>query len=85
MPKAIPSTSKRVGLKILRIADVCEKTGLRTAAIYKLQAAGKFPHSVRVGDAQGGAVGWVESEIDEYLLERMSQRGTAGAAAQARG
>lgn len=39
--------------------------------IYRLEAAGKFPKRVPIGDAR---VGWVENEIDDYVAEKVKSR-----------
>jgi prophage regulatory protein len=42
--------------------------------IDRLEAAGKFPKRVAIGP---GRVAWVESEIDEYVAEKIASRSTA--------
>ena len=58
-------------MKIIRLKDVMESTGLARATIYKFIALGTFPESVSLGDR---CVGWVESEVQEWILERVAQR-----------
>jgi len=64
--------------KILRLKDVLGRTGLtrsRGAApslAYALVKDGKFPHPVPLG---ARAVGWLESEIDQWIAERVNARG----------
>lgn len=54
-------------MRVLRIKDVCERTGLKHAWIYKLEGEGRFPARVELGP---NAVGWLESEVDEWISSR---------------
>tara|TARA_R110000868_G_scaffold370523_2_gene634010 strand:+ start:16578 stop:16781 length:204 start_codon:yes stop_codon:yes gene_type:complete len=58
-------------MKIIRLKDVMESTGLARATVYKFMAMGTFPESVSLGDR---CVGWVESEVQDWILERIAQR-----------
>lgn len=49
---------------ILRLPTVKARTGLSRSTIYQRMDEGKFPRSVSLG---GRAVGWIESEIDEWV------------------
>lgn len=57
-------------VRILRVRQVGERTGLSRSTIYELVAEGLLPPPVRVGHR---TVGWVESEIDEFLRRRIAQ------------
>ena len=48
------------GVRILRIAQVCERTGLATSSIYSLIAQGTFPKPVPLSVNR---VGWLEHEL----------------------
>ena len=62
--------------RILRLPEVMARTGLSRATIYRWRLAGRFPQAVRLGTR---CVGWIESEIEEWLRERMAERpGGAG-------
>jgi len=50
--------------KILRLTDVKNSTGLSRSTIYPRMAEGSFPRPVNLG---GRAVGWLESEVDNWL------------------
>lgn len=58
--------------RILRLNDVKEKTGLSRSSIYAFVKEGKFPKPISLGDR---AVGWIESEIELFLLKRADMRG----------
>lgn len=49
---------------ILRLPTVKARTGLSRSTIYLRIAEGRFPKPIALG---GRAVGWLESEIDEWL------------------
>lgn len=49
---------------ILRLHQVSARVGLGRTAIYSRIGDGTFPKPVSLG---GGAVGWVESEIDAWV------------------
>lgn len=59
-------------LSILRRHDVQARTGLARSTIYLRVAQGTFPKPVSLG---GRAVGWVESEIDDWLRQLVDARG----------
>jgi len=56
-------------LRILRILEVKGRTGLPRSSIYAKISEGKFPKPIFLGG--GRSVGWVESEIDEWILEQI--------------
>jgi prophage regulatory protein len=58
-------------VRILRLRDVEERVGLRRANIYRRAATGTFPKPIRLGP---NASGWIESEIDAWLAERVAAR-----------
>lgn len=69
--KAIRETAslQNAELKILRRRQVEERVGLSCSTIYAGIAAGTFPKPVQLG-AQ--SVGWIESEITQWLHERVA-------------
>jgi prophage regulatory protein len=58
-------------IRILRLSQVMEATGLRKTSIYELQAAGRFPMRVQI---TGHSVGWIDSEVQAWLCERIARR-----------
>lgn len=58
-------------MRVLRIRQVCEKVGVCRARVYELEREGRFPKRIRLGM---NAVGWVESELDQWIAERMAER-----------
>jgi prophage regulatory protein len=55
-------------LSICRLPKVCRKTGLGKSTIYLRMESGDFPKPIRLGER---AVGWIESEIDEWIQDRI--------------
>ena len=58
-------------MRLIRLKEVIDCTGLARSTIYKYIAEGAFPKPVSLGDR---AVAWVESEVQEWILERIAQR-----------
>lgn len=57
--------------KLMRLKEVMEMTGLSRSYVYQLMAEGDFPQSVSLG---ARAVAWVESEVQDWILERIARR-----------
>ncbi|MNF63729.1 Prophage CP4-57 regulatory protein (AlpA) [compost metagenome] len=58
-------------MKILRLKDVIDITGLSRSTLYLYIAEGRFPKPVSLGDR---CVGWVESEVHDWILARIAER-----------
>jgi prophage regulatory protein len=56
-------------LRILRLREVRERTGLSTSSIYNLKC---FP--VKRVPLGPNTVGWLEHEVCDWLAERVAQR-----------
>jgi prophage regulatory protein len=54
--------------RALRLRQVCQLTGLGRSMIYQMQAEGRFPHCIKLGER---AVGWLESEVRDWLASRI--------------
>ena len=72
MPMHIDSKPPLPELRILRLSDVEQKTGLKRSFLYSLMSQGKFPKSIRLGVR---AVGWDATEVDQWIADRLSDRG----------
>lgn len=53
---------------ILRLPAVKARTGLSRSTIYLRISEGSFPSPVSLG---GRAVGWIESEINDWLNQKI--------------
>lgn len=51
-------------LRFLRLRQVKDRTGLSCSSIYDRMTQGTFPKTISLG---GTSVGWIESEIDEWM------------------
>ncbi|EHI9240699.1 MULTISPECIES: AlpA family transcriptional regulator [Vibrio] len=58
-------------MRFLRLQDVMSLTGLGRSTIYKFMDEDIFPKTIPLG---GRAVGWLESEIEEWMESRLALR-----------
>lgn len=58
-------------MRILRLKDVIARTGLARSTIYKYVDIGAFPKPIPLG---GRSVGWIDSEVDEWILSAVEER-----------
>ena len=66
-------------MKILSYADLRSERGIKFSKVHlwRLERAGKFPKRVSLGKARHG---WLETEINEWILARLAERDGSGAA-----
>lgn len=58
-------------MKIIRLPAVAEKTGWSKATVWrKVKTDTTFPQPIKVSE---NCTGWVESEIDDWLVSRVSE------------
>jgi len=55
---------------ILRLPAVKARTGLSRSSIYLRVSEGRFPKPINLGPR---AVGWLESEVAEWLEQRIAE------------
>lgn len=58
--------------RILRRPEVEKLTGLARSTIYNRMEQGTFPKPVPLG---GRLVGWLESDLNQWISERMAEAG----------
>ncbi len=68
-------------MRIIRLSEVLASTGLARSTVYKYVADGSFPKPVSLGDR---AVGWVESEVQDWVLTRIEERDQAASVVSVR-
>ena len=68
--KRVIGNKTRVPGRFLRLPEVMARTGLSRSTIYVRLAQGRFPRPVSLG---GRAVGWIESEIEEWCRQRIAE------------
>ena len=61
-------------MRIIRLKEVIDSTGLARSTIYKYIGEGTFPKPVSLGDR---CVGWVDSEVRDRILARIDERDSA--------
>ncbi|KMN20436.1 MULTISPECIES: helix-turn-helix transcriptional regulator [Pseudomonas] len=61
-------------MRIIRLKEVIDSTGLARSTIYKYIGEGTFPKPVPLGDRR---VGWVDSEVHDWILARIEERDSA--------
>lgn len=68
---SLQNLSGTSGHSILRRRDVEARTGLSRSTIYAKIAQGCFPKPIKLGER---AVGFIASEIDAWLTQRVAAR-----------
>jgi len=58
-------------MKVLRLSQVMDSTGLGRSTIYKYIAEGKFPIPLQLSER---CVGWLESEVQQWIQSRVNMR-----------
>jgi prophage regulatory protein len=58
-------------MRIMRLDEVMSVTGLGRSSVYKYMAHGTFPRPVSLSDR---AVGWVSTEIEDWVKARVAER-----------
>ncbi|MBK2093729.1 AlpA family transcriptional regulator [Francisella philomiragia] len=60
-------------MKIIRLKTVLEITSLSRSTIYDYMSRDLFPKQVKIGE---NSVGWVLSEVEDWINNRISERDT---------
>ncbi|MBV2146753.1 AlpA family phage regulatory protein [Sphingobium sp. AS12] len=60
--------------RILKVAEVCARTGLCRVTIHNLRHKNDFPEPIKLS---AGRVGWFEHEVNDWLARRASERSAA--------
>lgn len=55
--------------KLLRIDAVIETAAIKKSSIYERIQKGTFPQPIKIGHASA----WLESEVQEWVLQRISE------------
>jgi predicted DNA-binding transcriptional regulator AlpA len=64
--------------EILRLPEVCRRTGLGRSALYAAIQEGSFPRQVKLSER---AVGWLASDVDSWIEARVKARDVGATAA----
>lgn len=71
MIKPNPPRSELAPLRILRMRDLRDRLQLSSSHIFSLIARGDFPKPFVLVPG-GRSVGWLETQIDQWILDRQS-------------
>jgi prophage regulatory protein len=69
--KTFHDTTKADHIQVVRHAHVCQKLQISSAKLFDLVAQGVFPKPFHIVPG-GRAVGWLERDVDAWVLERMA-------------
>lgn len=58
-------------MKVIRLNQVIDSTGLGRSTIYKYITEGKFPAPIKLSER---CVGWLESEVQQWIKNRIEVR-----------
>lgn len=58
-------------IRLIRLSEVLTMTGLSRSSMYRSIEEKQFPEQVQLG---GRAVAWVESEVQEWIRQRIKDR-----------
>lgn len=64
-------------LTLLRLREVCRRTGKSRSDVYRGIATGNFPQPVKLGER---ASAWPEHEVSAWIAERIAARDAGRAA-----
>jgi prophage regulatory protein len=64
-----PQSASSGRIRILRLPQVLDVTGLGKTKIYELQSQGSFPMRVQI---TAHSVGWIEEEVQAWLARRVA-------------
>ena len=60
-----------MSMKLIRIKEVMNRTGLARSTVYKYINLGQFPQPIKLGTR---AVAWVEREVEAWICESIERR-----------
>jgi prophage regulatory protein len=63
-----PQRLDSMPLRFIRFTAVRDRTGLSRSTIWRLERQGEFPRHRRISS---NAVGWLEQEVNEWVLARL--------------
>jgi prophage regulatory protein len=66
--------------RLIRRKEVQAKTGLGASSIYAMMKQGKFPKAITLSERR---VAWLESDVDQWISDRINSRETSIATMEA--
>lgn len=76
-PPMLAATASGEPLTLLRLREVCRRTGKSRSEVYRRIAAGDFPQPVKLGER---ASAWPEHEVSAWIADRIAARDAGRAA-----
>jgi prophage regulatory protein len=64
----------KLKMRILKLKEVMDYTALSRSTIYKYISEDRFPRPISLGER---SVGWLDSEVEEWILARIAERDEA--------
>ncbi len=61
-------------MRVIRLPEVQSRVGYSPMHIWRLEKAGRFPRRIKLGP---NSVGWLASEIDDWIAARVAERDAA--------
>lgn len=58
-------------MRLIRLKEVMQTTGLARSTIYKVMKEGSFPSSVPLG---ARSVAWLDGEVQNWVKARLNER-----------
>lgn len=65
----LSKNQKSENQRLIRRKEVQEKTGLGASSIYAMMKTGDFPKCLNLSERR---VAWIESDIDKWIAERVT-------------
>lgn len=70
-------------MRVIRLKEVINTTGLARSTIYKYIGDGVFPKPINLAPNDTGVpsarcVGWIQSEVEDWIFARINERNLAG-------
>lgn len=72
MKKLLQAKQNQDKARLIRLREVMRKTGLSRSYVYALAQKGQFPKPVKLSERSSA---WIESEVQNWIDERIQQRG----------
>ncbi len=70
MDNAKPSPTRIIGLR-----ELLDRVPYGRVQIWRLERQGRFPRRIRIGPRR---IGWLETEIDDWIRSRVNEREQSG-------
>ena len=78
MINTYPASDAPSFVQVLRHAEVKKRLKVSSAKLFDMVAKGQFPKPFKIVPG-GRAVGWLESDVDEWVLDRKANLSQEGA------